>query len=656
MGELRLAFGFVQSDRSEGGGSQHQSEQLLTGSRHPFAYSLLTITAVLLLGTFLRFYLLDNQSFWNDEGNSARLSERSIQLIIEGTASDIHPPLYYLLLRGWRELVGETEFALRAFSTFAGILTIATSGALAKRMGLSKTAVFLTMLFVTVHPALIYYSQETRMYSLLGLWSVLSTLMLWVWLKRPYWHYGLAYICIGAAGLYTHYFFPVVLGIHAVFVLITTFDGSNSTRRATAQSTLRRLIQYGGLIGGMLILYAPWIPVFIIQFGDDPIARPAFLPFVREVAQWLFVGETFNPSIQPLFLFGLIGLVLLGTWWSGRVIGTLIGTAVLLPILFNFALGTTDSALLKFYIITIPLLAIFVGVMSQLPRFGWMIAVVGFVVLLPIQWQSLQNMYFSPEYARADYRGMAQRIQNEAYPNAGVILVAPNQWEAFTYYFPDEGNVYPLPKGRTFPTEDEIATALTPISKAHDRLYAILWGEAQRDPERLVERWLDANAFKATDEWVGDVRFVTYAIPSEPATEMETAVNRSFGEQIILEGFTLNQAEFLPGEIVQLTLFWQATQPIENRYKIFIHILNENGEIVAQRDSEPGGGLALTPGWVPEETVRDNHGVLLPTGIASGPYQIRLGVYDFANPVDRLMIQTESGESDAFLLPSIVVE
>jgi mannosyltransferase len=80
---------------------------------------------ILLLAAGLRFHQLDAQSFWNDEGNSARLSERSLDLIIEGTASDIHPPLYYLMLRGWRELVGESEFGLRSLSAFAGVLVVA---------------------------------------------------------------------------------------------------------------------------------------------------------------------------------------------------------------------------------------------------------------------------------------------------------------------------------------------------------------------------------------------------------------------------------------------------------------------------------------------------------------------------------------------------
>ncbi|MCB0182533.1 MAG: hypothetical protein KDI62_30200, partial [Anaerolineae bacterium] len=80
------------------------------------------LVLILLLAFGLRVHNLEVQSFWNDEGNSARLSERSIPLIIEGTASDIHPPLYYLLLNQWRKLAGDSEFGLRSLSLFAGLL------------------------------------------------------------------------------------------------------------------------------------------------------------------------------------------------------------------------------------------------------------------------------------------------------------------------------------------------------------------------------------------------------------------------------------------------------------------------------------------------------------------------------------------------------
>ncbi len=68
----------------------------MRSARFPASHILLL--AILLLATGLRFYRLDAQSFWNDEGNAARAAERSIPLILEAAAGDIHPPGYYLLL------------------------------------------------------------------------------------------------------------------------------------------------------------------------------------------------------------------------------------------------------------------------------------------------------------------------------------------------------------------------------------------------------------------------------------------------------------------------------------------------------------------------------------------------------------------------------
>ena len=92
------------------------------------------LVAILLLAFGLRVHNLEVQSFWNDEGNSARLSERSIPLIIEGTASDIHPPLYYLLLNQWRKLAGDSEFGLRSLSLFAGLLVVPLTFVLGKNL------------------------------------------------------------------------------------------------------------------------------------------------------------------------------------------------------------------------------------------------------------------------------------------------------------------------------------------------------------------------------------------------------------------------------------------------------------------------------------------------------------------------------------------
>jgi hypothetical protein len=342
------------------------------------------------------------------------------------------------------------------------------------------------------------------------------------------------------------------------------------------------------------------------------------------------------------------------------------GTAVLslaIPVLFMIAAGTTQPQFFKFMTLAVPFFWLLVARGDwRLETGDWRLShnlqsLVSSLLILIVLYgsgRSLQNLYFNPAYARADYRGMAARIEAENHANAGIILNAPNQWEVFTYYHRDGASVYPIPT--SFPQPEQIDAELTEIAARHDRLYAIFWGDAQRDPERLVERWLDEHAFKTTEEWVSDVRFVTYAVPAEPAAEMATAVTLPFGDAITLKGYTLISDQLAPGDILQITLFWETAVPLETRYKVFLHLVDASGQPAAQRDSEPGGGLNLTTRWPPGETIVDNHGVLIPADLPSGNYQLLIGLYDLTDPNARLPIQTNAGLIDAYPIATISVE
>lgn len=621
------------------------------------------LLAVLLLAFGLRFHLLAAQSFWNDEGNSARLSERSVALIIEGTASDIHPPLYYLLLHGWQQAVGASEFGLRAFSAFAGVLLVAGVAAFSRtirprdrwRGGMVGVAALLT----AVNPALIYYSQETRMYALLGLLAVLSSWALWQWRAsagRGRWPWAAAYVLLAAAGLYTHYFFPAVLAAHNLIVLAWLLTSARSVGWATA---VRRLaLLWAGMMLAVLLLYAPWLPIFAGQFGADDLGeRGSFVAFLLTAVSGMTFGATIATETVRWAVVIVAILLFIGLWLGRRWVW---GTAVCLftPLLFMYAAGTVQPEYLKFLLVAVPFFLILLATAVTTARQRSIHAILSILLIAALSLgtlSSLRNLYTNPAYARADYRGMAARILADDHPGAGIILNAPNQWEVFTYYYPEDTAVYPLPEGRSRPTPEAVAAALTAITAQHDRLYAIFWGEAQRDPERLIERWLDVHAFKARDEWVGDVRFVVYSVPPEPATEMDTAVAIPFGAAITLVGYTRNKTDLRPGDIVPVTLFWQTAVPLDKRYKVFLHLVGPDGQLVAQRDSEPGGGLNLTTIWSPGETVIDNHGLLLPADLPPGRYTLLLGLYDIADPAARLPILTPTGETDAFPLAEITV-
>jgi hypothetical protein len=313
-----------------------------------------------------------------------------------------------------------------------------------------------------------------------------------------------------------------------------------------------------------------------------------------------------------------------------------------IPLTLMYLVGATDPAFFKFMLAVVPFLLVLMG-LAWRARWPWSVLPAALTVaVLAGSLLSLGNLYGDPAFARADYRGMAARIAAEAHPNAGVILVAPNQWEAFTYYHRDGAPVYPLPRGRPDPAivEPELAS----IAANHDRLYALFWGAEQRDPEGVIERWLDNHAFKATEEWVGDVRFVVYAIaPAGEATPSGATFTGLDGETITLHEYAVGPTAARPGDAIAVRLAWSADATPGRAYKVFLHLLDGAGNVVAQRDGEPGGAPRPTTSWTAGEQVTGNHGLLLPPDLPPGEYALRLGLYDALDPTARLTVGGEDG-------------
>jgi 4-amino-4-deoxy-L-arabinose transferase-like glycosyltransferase len=86
-------------------------------------------------------------------------------------AADVHPLLYYFLLHGWMRLVGQSPLAARFLSVGLGMLTVALLWRLAAWCFDRRTGLAVGLL-AAVNPFHVAYSQEARMYALLGLAAV----------------------------------------------------------------------------------------------------------------------------------------------------------------------------------------------------------------------------------------------------------------------------------------------------------------------------------------------------------------------------------------------------------------------------------------------------------------------------------------------------
>ncbi len=627
-------------------------------------------TCILLIGAGLRFHLLDAQSFWHDEGNTARLVERSIPLIIEGAAGDIHPPGYYLLLHIWRTFAGESEFALRAYSAFCGILTLAVAGVIGRRAG-GWQAGLGAAFFVAVHPLAIYYSQEARMYAQLGLVSAL-TLWLATYVFAPPRKKALVshplpfqksasymkqvstlgtYLTFSltiAAGLYTQYAYIFALfGLSLAFAIVWVLRRPWHWRQLGVWIAVH-------ILGGVLFL--PWAHIALRARGWHPPDLDA-AHAVQAITRALLAGVTLpgDASIASMLVaLLLLGLALLThpkmhfAKWAALAMA-------LVPPLLIVLLGLYRPAYLKFLMASLPPLAAVVALplSDQHQGAGKWRAKVGWVLLLallPVQMTALQHLYTDPAYARDDYRGLAARIAAEGQRGDAVLLSAPNQWEVFTYYYKGPLPVYPAPYR---PTPTEAAHWIEDIVARHSQLFVLYWGDTESDPDHYVESRLAQFAYKASDHWISTVRLARYG--TAPLSQTPTTItDAQFGAHISLEGYTLPQHTYMAGDIVPLTLFWKADAPPAQRYKVFVHLVDESGALAAQTDAEPGGGFVPTTTWQPAHQVIDRYGIFLPADLSSGAYTLNVGMYNFSGERLRLIKNGEAA-GDVLVLSQVQI-
>jgi hypothetical protein len=604
---------------------------------------------ILLLACALRFYNIGTQSLWNDEGNSLRLAERVVPDLIAAARLDIHPPGYYIALKGWIAALGETEFALRAFSALAGVLTVAFVYALGKSL-FAPGAGVVAALLVAINSFNVYYSQEARMYALLALWAAAALWSLSAWLKAdPSRRLLLAVLLIvfNAAGLYTQYVFPFVMLTQGVMFVVWWLPHRDRAR----------LLDYIAINALILIIFLPQASDAIRQVTSWPRTGQPVDPItgLTTVAEWLIFGNTAGRQLLIAYFWPALFCVaaLLPDWRRNRLPGwwrrSLPIVWIVLSVAPFFAIGLFREANLKFLLPAQIAVALLIGrgawllweigspnlflVVEALPRIA---AFFGLMALWNMNGDALNNLYNSSLYIRSDYRAMAARIAANARPGDAIVLDAPNQREVFTYYYHGDDPIFALPAGLG---GDDVATTRSVdsvIMNSH-RIFVLYWGETERDPNRIVQKELADHTFEANSIWYSDVRFVQYAIPPT-TTGTPITINARFGPSIVLKNVALSSTTVTQGDVIGITLDWTTDATLSKRYKVFIHVLDSGGNLVAQRDSEPGNNLEITTTWQPGIDVIDKHGLLIPTTAATGDYRLILGLYDMDDPTTRLKI------------------
>jgi hypothetical protein len=325
-----------------------------------FSYSLILIIAIL-VACGLRLYQLDAQSLWYDEGVTAIVAQYDPATLIRWTADDIQPPLYYLLVSAWGRLAGWSEWSLRFPSLFFGVLLVPLMAVLTRRLTQSPLAAHIAAWITALHPLLLYYSQEARMYTMLVALGVLAGYCLLraarSVFRREQRLAWIGYILAAATAIYTHYFAIFLLLALTVAYLLdgrgladdrrqTTDDrqgGAEARRRGYADadnnsprntqhatrftfhvsrfSTHPLLITHYSLFFANLtifLLFLPWLSVLVTRLRVDTSYWEGTLKLweaLRAIAIRFTVGETVleAEAIHWLWLYAAVTVVI-GCW------------------------------------------------------------------------------------------------------------------------------------------------------------------------------------------------------------------------------------------------------------------------------------------------------------------------------------------------------
>jgi len=392
------------------------------------------LLSVLVIGAFLRLLFLGHQSLWLDEAFSVIIARRDWGQIVASTAQDTMPPLYYFVLRAFLAL-GDSEFAVRLPSALWGVVTIPLLYALGRRLFGEKVGLVSALLLAT-NPFHIFYSQEARMYSQLGFFTLLSAfffLRAWQEGRKRDW---LGFVLSTVAALYTQNTAVLCLAALGIFVLLH-WRKTREKWRALAIA-----------LGSVALLFLPWLvylPGQMARVGTQFwLERPSVKELFDTLSLFLF-GHALSPLMAIVALpveLCVVVLPLFLCWWDLQKEEMSREPLSFLLCLFAVPMGSSFLVsqvwpifLARTFIISaFALLVLLAWGLMRMPR---LLAALLIIPGLAVVGLSLYNSYANPVYAKPPMREAAGYLQTHFQAGDTVIHTSDSSYLTFVYYAPE---------------------------------------------------------------------------------------------------------------------------------------------------------------------------------------------------------------------------
>jgi hypothetical protein len=120
-----------------------------------------------------------------------------------------------------------------------------------------------------------------------------------------------------------------------------------------------------------------------------------------------------------------------------------------------------------------------------------------------------------------------------------------------------------------------------------------------------------------------------------------------FADMAVLLGRDVAPA--LGADALDVTLYWLALRDSAIDYVAFVHLVDEEGRVIAQHDGQPVGGFTPTTRWRAGELISDRHRILLSPDLAPGTYSLKAGLYELADGPRNLAVDPPTADNRADL-------
>lgn len=401
---------------------------------------LISLTFIVGIASFLRFYQIGKLSFWTDEILTMRYVSYDLKDMLQFLwPKEMNMTLYYIIAHMWLKLFPTgLEATLRSISAIFSIASIPVVFYLGKILHEDKKKASLigliSAILLSFNAYHVQFAQEMRSYSLTFLLATLSTYLFINAVEKSNWSRWLGYVFVSVLAVYSHIF--VVFLLFAQFISLAILFTQKDYK-----------FPFVGVIGSglaILLLISPLIVATKLAgaSGLAWIEEPTFESLNYFLNQ--ITGDQGKQLLTLCLIVGGIGLIIERSWLNKNLFAkwkySLLVSCLFVPPITLLIISHYWSPIFinRYLLFIMPYLLIFIaiGITNFIISEFKIFKIIGVIVLISIICFSILGVknYFL-QYQKEDWRGLSQYMTSNCLATEDFRLYYVTWISNFTSYY-----------------------------------------------------------------------------------------------------------------------------------------------------------------------------------------------------------------------------